>query len=454
MTDTHRTTIFLFLSIRSYISDLLQTPYLEYLSTKYHVVVFLPESQRASAQGYLRNSNITYIHIPEPNSKFFTLFDGLLRNELIHRFDENPAVVWRNKRVTESRRLFLRRVSLLVPKKTLSPNFFSRVEALFIPGYRAFSRYVLKYKPALVLTATPGMFPFDTYAIHCAKKAGIPSVAVNFSWDNLTVYPRHVRKTDYLICWNNTMKREALELHGFREDRIFVSGTPRFDHYFRAETAPVSRNDFLSKKGLNPKHKTILFAAKTQGVFYKDFIRSFIGWRKNGELSSVNLFVRIHPLDSLSAYDEFMGIENIHIERAGTLKQDDSEKGQKIEMNKDDLLNMKHTLQYTDICLNVSSTVSIEAMVFDKPVINIGFVPLFSDILSFPHYRPLIEKKAVRVARSMEDLLGLIQRYLKNPAADKAGRQEIIDAMIRPTDGFSYKRSVDFLDVILKEEGL
>lgn len=445
-------TVFLFLSVRSYISDLLQTPYLTYLSSKYRVVVFLPDTKDITPNDYIQNGNIIYIRIPHPSGKFFTLFDTLLRNELIRSYNDNPAVLWRNKRTTDKRRLFLRRMSFMIPKRLFTTRFFSWLETLCVPNPRLFMRYVSEYKPLLVLTAAPGLNPFDAYAILCAQRAGIPSVAVNFSWDNLTVYPRHVRHTDYLICWNKTIKKEAEELHDFKSSHIFISGIPRFDHYFTEEKHTLAREEFLKSKNLDPTRRTVLFAAKTQGDFYRDFIRAFISWQKGTLLPPLNLFVRIHPLDPLGLYKEFIGVPNVHVERAGELKQDDHAGGQKIEMNARDLLNMKYTLKYCDVCVNVSSTVSIEAMVFDKPVINIGFVPEFSDILSFPHYRPLIEKKAVRVAETMDDVRTYITDYLKNPRREAEGRRKALGMMVAPTDGFSYKRSVDFLDDILQKE--
>lgn len=442
-------TIFLFLSNRAYTSDLLNTQYIRYLSEKYKIIVFLPE--REGKTNYFQNRNIAYLRIPEPKGKFWTLFDVFLRNELIHQFDELPAVQWRDRRVKDRRRLFLRKLSKFLPKKIFSPDFFSLVEKIFLPGYKDFLKYVKKYKPAIVLTASPGLWPLDAYAVLAAKKAGLLTAAINFSWDNLTVYPKHLRRTDYLIVWNEMNKKEALELHCYKENQVFVSGILRFDYYFTKSAKEASRQEFLKSKNLDPSNQTILYAAKTQGRFYKDFIKSFIDWRNQGSIpKNLNLFIRLHPLDSMESYRDFFGQPNIHLEYGGSPKQSDAEKGQKIEMDEDDLINMKQTLKYCDLCLSVSSTVSVEACIFDKPVINIGFVPEFSEILNWNHYQPLVEKQAVRVANNMKEVMDYLNMYLKDPSIDSRGRKEIVETIVKPTDGFSYKRNVDFLDKILK----
>lgn len=444
-------TVFLFLSNRAYTSDLLNTDYIKYLSQKYRVIVFLPKYSERSSEisNYYKNENIEYIEIPYPKGKFWTLFDVLLRNELIRKFNDNPAVQWRNKRDNDPRRWFLRKISFLFSKKIFTPDFFTFTEKFFVPNYELFKKYAKKYNPFFVLTCTPGILPFDAYAILCAKKSRIPTVAVNFSWDNLTVYPRHVRKTDYLITWNNQVKEDAIKYHNYKEENVFISGIIRFDFYFKKiENSPL-REDFLKSKNLNPDYKTVLFVSKTHGSFYKDFINSFIDWQKQDDFfKKLNFFIRIAPIDQIEDYKEFFDRPNIHLEYGGKIKQNDPvfRSGAKIEMDEEDLLNTKNTLKYSDICVSLFSTMSLEAFIFDKPVINIGFIPKIKDVASFYHYKPIIEKGAVKLAKNMEELKQYIKIYLDNPEIDKESRKKIVETMVEPTDGFSYKRNVDFIE--------
>lgn len=450
-------TVFLFLAVRAYISDILNTPYIKYLSQCYKVVVFLREMEgiKDPDKEYYKNENITYIVAKEPQSRFWMLFGAYLRNEFIRMFDDNPAVKWRNESPKkDSRRKFLRKISNFLPKKLFKPGFFFFLEKLFFLGYKQFKKFADKYNPVLVLTAAPGLHPFDTYAILCAKKAGIPSVAMNMGLDNLTVYPRHIRPVDYLIVWNKMNKEQAIKWHGYNKNNVFVSGAMRFDHYFIPSKKEKSREEFLQSKGLDSKAKTVLYAAKTYGMFYKNFINNFIQWQKENVFGEpVNLFVRVHPLDSLSDFEEFFNVAGVHIERAAAdLKQDDKEKGHKVEMNEDDLINLKDTLKYCDVCVTITSTMVVELFLFDKPVVTSAVPDGRTAGLKFLHNQPYFENKALRVAHTYEEIKKYLAEYLKSPELDCEGRKKVVEYMAGPSDGLAYKRNVDFLDTILKNK--
>ncbi len=451
-----RKTVFLFIGSRSYMSDLLQTRYVEYLSSTYRVVVFLKDLDGIDDPDteYYKNENITYIILPLPDRRWRMLFEVYLRNELIQNFNWDNAVAWRNRRATDKKRLFLRRIGRLLPNTLFSPKRMLWLEALYIPEYRQFKHYVKKYQPSLILTPTPGIQPYHTHAVLCARKARIPSVAINFSWDNLTSIPRHIRATDYLICWNEWIKGRAIDLHGYDDAHVFVAGTPRFDHYFLPSPHELDRKTFLSRKGLDPNRKTILAASRRYSSFSFDFIRAFLNWQEENHFGEkLNLLVRVHPLDPIDLYKEFFNMPNVRIEYGSQeLKQSQTKGGHKVEMDAEDMANMKDTLKYADVCVNIASTVSIEACIFDMPVINSGFADEFSEILNFPHYKPVVESGAVRVAKNMDEVAQYIMMYLKDRSIDRENRKKIVDLLIKPTDGYSYKRNVDFLNEIIGRE--
>ena len=77
----------------------------------------------------------------------------------------------------------------------------------------------------------------------------------------------------------------------------------------------------------------------------------------------------------------------------------------------DDLFIYSNLIRYSSVGINAASTVSLELMMFEKPVINIGFEPpgsslpywkRFSRHISHAHYKPVVRSKSVMVARSIE----------------------------------------------------
>lgn len=436
-------TVFLFIYHRGCISDLLRGDYLKYLSSKYRVIVFLTDAGNT----YPVLVNVTYIQFPLQLGKFWYIFDSYLRPYLIRRFDYLPGVQFRYAIYQGTDRLknFLRRIALMLPRNFFAPRFFLALERIFVPDFKLFKFFFKNYRPSLVVTATPGLSFMEAWAILGAKKTGLPSVAINFSWDNLITYPRSVRPPDYLICWNEIIKKEALDLHGYRPENVFVSGILRYDHFFK-EGDLGTREEFLISKNLDPGQKTILVATSTDPDpdLYKRIIRLL-------QKLKVNILVRIHPLERLTDYQEFESNKNVRVELAGTVRQDDSKKGWQVEMGEEDRVNVKKIFKFCDLNINRSSTISLDSLIFDMPVINLDFGTSQVPIVTFPHYWPLIEAGAVRLAHNEEELIKFAMMYLDDSSVDSRERQKIVAKLVPFRDGLAYKRNVDFLAEIIKK---
>ncbi len=442
-----------FLAVPNYVfaTDLLRTRYIEYLASKYRVVVLTPflDQVKAAGQQYYQSADVVYVQRRLENSRLWGLFK-FLRICWVNEFDYLDSVKYfylrPNYRNNWKRRLFR---SLGRPfSRILAASFFTGLESLFLSRSAVFDQLVKKHRPVLTITATPGFDPWEAEIILLSKKAKVPTAAVDFSWDNLTTNLKHIRKTDFLISWNGIMKKEAIEIHSYSPDKVFVSGAPRFDPYFKKEGSEPTRADFIKSKGLNPAHKTILYTTVTKAYpFQKKYIRDLIELRKNGAMPYTNLFIRLHPLDLPDNYKEFSNLPDFHIEKAGR----EIVPG-RVEMNYNDLLNLKYSLQHTDLNINYASTISIEACIFDKPIINIGYLGVYALAYGFNHYRPIYESGAARLAKTDDDLPKLINLYLENSQLDSENRKKIVSKYVEFTDGLSYHRSVDLLEKCFSQQ--
>lgn len=453
-------TVFLFIYHHSHIADLLHTNYIKYLSEKYKVVVITPQREGAAAlprKKIFAGQNVIYAEFPLEQAKWWKRFK-LLRASCVRQFDNllSVQINYKRTRVDDKRRVVLRAVSLMLPRFVTSTATFTWLETLIIPSSKIFDEYAEKYKPSIILTATPGFTHFEAWAIILAKKAKLPTAAINFTWDNLTSNGKLIRKTDYLVVWNEIIKKEAQDYHDYSSRDVFVSGPIRFDTYFTNLGNKTTREEFLKSKGLDPARKTVLIAtmSKNNYPYHKELVQSIISIRDSKSPEKrFNIFIRVHPIDNFELYVDFAkaGHKNLYIERAGKQVRLDSAIGQKVRMEEDDMLNLKYTLMYTDVCINPFSTISLEAMVFDKPVINIGLDPEYRPALNYVHYKPLLDKKAVRVAYEEKQLEDYIDLYLNKPETDQENRKKIVKDFIGFTDGLSYKRNVDFLEGIFKK---
>ncbi len=440
-------TIFLFISTYVYTSDLLHTAFIRHLAEKFRVVVLLP----MPSDPYPRAENITYVPWGVQFPDFWTFWDKTVRVPLIRLFD-NEAIVQRNYLLSFGhwKRRLLRRTAFLFPRRFWNPDFIFRLESRFLPRSQSFERLVEEYHPSLVITPTPGFNDLDAEAVLFARRARIPTVAIDFSWDNLTSTGKHLRKTDYLICWTPVMKGYAVSIHGYAAERIFVSGIMRFDHYFRTVPGEQSREAFLTSKGLNPREKTILITTVTKGNYFDEptVARELIRARAERRLPGFpNLFIRIHPkMDNFEAYQDLTKFPAVHVERSG--KEMARPFGMKIEMDEADLVNLKDTLRHSDMNVNYLSTLSIEACIFDKPVVNIGFPPYYRRWYQASHYKPLVDAGAVRIAGSPDEFIAFIREYLEHPERDREKRAKIIESHVHFTDGRSAERTVNLIEGI------
>ncbi len=450
-------TVFLFLKNPLFISDLLRTGYIQYLTSKYRAVVFTSSiSESSEGRRYFSGPNIEYLPWRLQNPKLAATFKRL-RSAALHELDDltGVSVYYQSQAFLRDKRARLLRALSYPFSPWLTIDTLTKLESALTRRSPLFETYLARYRPALVMTATPGIQVFDAEAIILAQKAGIPTLATNFSWDNLTGFKAvRIRKPDYLFVWNELVREAAVNLHRFPESRVLVTGSARFDRYFTNKIALPSRKEFLRGKGLGPDQPTILFAtvgAKAES-FEKDYIRAILDWRKR-EFPQLNLLIRLHPFDKLERYAEFLNLPAVRVEAAGKPVLVRNTGRTQIEMDDEDFMNLKATLLYSDVNINYKSTISLESCLFGKPVINfIDPTRPFQNKYYYEeasYYRPLVKFGAVRVAHDLKGLLETIKEYLKHPELDRENRERVAQLYIPYRDGLSYKRAVDFIERII-----
>ena len=320
-----------------------------------------------------------------------------------------------------------------------------------------------KYKPDLIIIPDI-VFPPDRVFLRAAKRLGYFVIGMIRSWDNLTSKGVIQILPDKLMVHTTIMKQEAVRYAGMPERDIAVTGIPAYDMFFKKSA--VSHDDFLRSLGIPPERRVILCAP---------FLYSFTGSAAvivNGLIQAIergtlpadlHLIVRYRPATpdfpegAVKASDHmtitrpceyFFPVKNI---------QSPTEDW---EFSKKDLDLLQHSLYYSDVTINVMSTLSIDAAIYDKPVINVRFeadpaCPPWQrhDIFTpFVHYRELEETGGIRMAWSMEELIHRINEYLKNPALDREGRSRIVKEQVEFTDGQSGQRAAGYIKDLLNRQ--
>lgn len=443
-------TVFLFLKNPLFVADLLKTNYIKYISEKYRVVVFSALND-PDIDKRLADLGVERLIWKTQNSRLFAI-TKFLRTACIHEFDGVSSLqfYYGSPAFQNDKRARLLRLLSWPFAPILTNKFFTALELFFMRRSAALNEYVKKYQPALFITATPGVQVFDAEAVLYGKKLGIPTLATNISWDNLTSFKCvRIRKPDHLFVWNEVLKEAAVKTHKFRPEQILVTGSMRFDKYFDDSHPIPAREEFLAVKRLNPAHRTILFASGGRAPHQPSVFKKILEMRKTNKIPYVNFLVRPHPLDNPEWYREFLGEPDIFVERLSEPKKrffpDDSAK--------ESFVNLKATLAYTDININHKSTISLESFIYDKPVINfLDPAAKFQNKHYYDpssYYYPLIREGSARLVQNDEEMLTAINEYLADPKKDSANRRRVADQFYAFRDGKSYQRNVDFIEKII-----
>jgi CDP-glycerol glycerophosphotransferase (TagB/SpsB family) len=307
-----------------------------------------------------------------------------------------------------------------------------------------------QHQPKLVVAANPGLVFSEVPLLRTARRRGVFSMAIDPSWDNFTNKLIPVRQVDRLVVWNDIMKAQAMELHGYRAEGIRVAGAPQFDPHFRAQSR-TPRDEFFRKIGADPSRKLVALTTTPRSLYrhHDHVLRALVPAIQGGALNGAQILVRLHPRDEIEAYREFTNVPGVIIEKPfrDTVKVAD---GLAIDVMPENQRHLGDTMCYADAVVNVASTIAIEACIFDTPVVNICFdgpgetpyVKSARRYYSFTHYVNITSRGAVRVAQSPDEMVTMVARYLAEPSLDAAGRKQVVLDQCQFTDGRSAERVI------------
>ena len=317
-----------------------------------------------------------------------------------------------------------------------------------------------KYKPDAVFIAYP--FSFYTYPIlRRARRQKIPTIAYVPSWDNLTSKWEVPARFDRLIVWNKIMKDEAVELLDYDEKSVKICGIPQFDIYADSSVI-IPKREFLMTIGADPSKKLLTYATGG-GALYKEeaeIVEVIYEAMMEGRFSKAcQLLIRLHPRRSIEDFTKFEGKKDVIIQTPGKASKTFEKSGYFWISDMMDSITLANTLAHTDVLINVASTITLEACILNKPVVNIGFDgrsqrEYFSSVrryFDYVHYRNMLKTGGVRVAFTKDELVQIVNTYLQDNSMDAGGRKEIVELQCYRMDGKALERILEFIVSFVKE---
>ena len=293
-----------------------------------------------------------------------------------------------------------------------------------------------------------------------ARRRGIPSVTTVVGWDNTSSHGLPGAFVDYINVWSEAQKKELIDGVDWPPERIHIGGMPLYDGYISKKWL-ISKKKYYSMHGLDPGKKLIAFAASTLSVTPNyHLIENLVKLVNEGKLDyPAQLLIRLHPnhykkhphfREEAEAVRSLIGKnKNVYIvepaEVPGGLERYSGE----------DYPEKGSMLAHCDILVTAYSTMVVEAMLHDTPVISACidspagwpgkyWAPMHT-IPTWPTARRFSKIKAGRLALTVDELRQHINNYLADPQLDAENRHQFIKQELTFLNGEATQCTVDYI---------
>lgn len=328
------------------------------------------------------------------------------------RIQNNPTILssWKWHQKTLSKKIFYGTIEKLAP-------FYKKYDAILKleqhyqkairknPFYVEVKTILEKEQPKVVFCSHQrGIKAAPVFA--AAKDLGIATTTVIYSWDNLPKARMALRADSYLV-WSTYMKNE-LELYypEIPVDAIHITGTPQFEFYEDKQNI-MDKEVFFKKYKLDMAKAIICFSGDDSKTSPDDssYLRDLATeLTKSNLTNNYQILLRRCPVDFSGRFDTVVKEFPDLIKEAPPLWYFNTSK----EWNAvyplfEDVKLLVSTAFYSDVVINVGSTMAFDFAMFNKPCIFINYDqenkvnPNWSvkTIYQFQHFRSMPSNDAV-----------------------------------------------------------
>jgi hypothetical protein len=298
--------------------------------------------------------------------------------------------------------------------------------------------------------------PFIAPLAYQAEQLKIKTTSFIFSWDNLASKGRMAANFNKYLVWSDLMKTELLQFYTrVNAADVAVVGTPQFEPYV-LERYQSTKEDFLKKFELDPAKKIICFSCGDVSTSKNDelYIETIAQAILKNKLQNVNLLVRTSPAEDPIRFATL--VKKYPFIKWNYPKWKLSRLGHQEEWSQripttEDVVDLRSILEYSDVNVNMLSTMSLDFMQFDNPVINPVFGNqtngLYNDqrFLNYAHIVQVVASKSTKIVKEEEELLEALKLYLNNSSIDAQNRKKLVQLQVSKSLEQTGKRIVETL---------
>ncbi len=270
-----------------------------------------------------------------------------------------------------------------------------------------------------------------------ATDLGIKTTTVIYSWDNLPKARLALRADNYFV-WSNYMKGEMkLYYPEIPQSSIVVTGTPQFECY-SDDNNIIDKNIFYQTYNLSIDKKIICFSGddvKTSPddpKYLNDIVSALIDANLQDQYQ---ILFRRCPVDVSNRFDKVLNKYSDLIKVAPPLWFfNKSEHWTTIYPSKDDVKLLVSTAFYSDIVVNVGSTMAFDFAMFDKPCVFINYDQTTKNdpnwsvdtIYKYQHFKSMPNKESVIWLNDRDEIITKLINLVSDTSAMNQWKEVVL----------------------------
>jgi hypothetical protein len=412
------------------------------------VAVIVPDLTDEIVAKYCGENNIKLFEF-SPQSNFWSEFHATSRKYFLEDIEKNPALlekhIWDTKYnsskkvLSKIRPRFLFFIYKFVQRFPFIRVWYKRREKKFLFSNQA-TELLKKLNTKILISTYPVNFTEAMLLNAANSMKNCKTIIHLLSWDNISCKGHFPELANEYIAWGPIMKNEFMEYYKIPEEKIHICGVPHFDLHTQSKLHP-NYEYYLEKLKLNPKGAYLLFAMSSPRFAPNEI--DIVEWLSkavsNDEFGvGMQLVVRPHPQNIQGSMADQSWIPRLIALQTKAVKVDFPEmlldSKMALSMQSHDMIKFSQLLAGARISLNSGSTVSIDSLVCNVPVILTAFDADFEleywksarRLIDFEHLKKMTLTGGISVVHNFTELRKEIQNYLKDKDLNIQQREHLL----------------------------
>ncbi len=285
-----------------------------------------------------------------------------------------------------------------------------------------------------------------------AGRYGIPQTHIIGNYDHPTSKGFRGVLPERLLVWGPQMYEDVISFHRIPANNVNMICSLRYNFINKAELP--ERSSFLSRRGLDPAKKTIVFAGFVFASQYFEMLAVY--QRLLAEKEDCQLVLRLYPNKVLmnSVYIEPLmrfteTLPHTYISCADPHFKHGDRNREVLQLEEEELWAL---LKHCDVLIDYYSTITLEGAIFDKPCIHMHYIPKTPgayaraavpiNFRNYPHNKRIMSYGGVEVAHCREELINQVKKSVIEPERFTEARKKMVDRECGPLDGLACDRLI------------